>query len=49
MTAAAHQAVMLAAERYGPNTPELNVARRIEEDAAVDFRLPGDWPPPWER
>jgi 3-hydroxyisobutyrate dehydrogenase-like beta-hydroxyacid dehydrogenase len=49
MTAAAHQAFTLAAERYGPQTPELNVARRIEEDAALDFRLPGDWPPPWEQ
>ena len=49
MTTAAHHAFSLAAERYGLDTAELHVARRIEEDAGLDFRLPGDWPPPWEQ
>ena len=49
MTTAAHHAFSLAAERYGLDTAELHVARRIEEDAGLDFRLPGDWPSPWEQ
>ncbi len=48
MTDAAHAAFAAAAERYGPDAGELNVARRIEDDAGLSFRLPGEWTPPWE-
>ncbi len=48
-TAAAHHAFTVAADRYGPEAAELHVARRIEDDAGLDFRLPGDWTPPWEQ
>ncbi|MDL5160581.1 NAD(P)-dependent oxidoreductase [Actinomycetospora termitidis] len=49
MTAAAHQAFARAAERYGFDAAELHVARRIEDDAQLSFRLPGEWTPPWEQ
>lgn len=49
MTRAAHEAFTAAAERYGTHSAELNIARRIEEDAGLSFRLPGDWTPPWEQ
>jgi 3-hydroxyisobutyrate dehydrogenase len=49
MTAAAHQAFALAADRYGFDVAELHVARRVEDDAQLDFRLPGNWTPPWEQ
>lgn len=45
---AAREAFRIAAERYGPNAAELLVAKRIEEDAGLSFRLTGDWAPPWE-
>ncbi len=48
MTDAARAAFTLAADRYGLQAGEMHVARRIEEDAALSFRLPGDWTPPWE-
>ena len=43
MTQAATAAFDLAAERYGPAAAELHLARRIEDEAGLDFRLPGDW------
>jgi 3-hydroxyisobutyrate dehydrogenase len=49
MTDAAHATFARAAERYGPEEAELNVARRIEDDAQLSFRLDGDWTPPWEQ
>lgn len=49
MTAAAHQAFARAADRYGFDAAELHVARRIEDDAALSFRLDEDWTPPWEQ
>lgn len=49
MTAAAHQAFATAAERYGSDVGEMHVAKRIEDDAGLSFRLPGDWIPPWEQ
>ena len=48
MTAAARAAFARAAERYGPDAPELSVARRIEDDADLSLRLDGDWIPHWE-
>ena len=37
-----------ATERYGPDVGELHVAKRIEDDAQLSFRLDGDWIPHWE-
>ncbi|MEO6827678.1 MAG: NAD(P)-dependent oxidoreductase [Microbacteriaceae bacterium] len=48
MTDAARGAFTVAADRYGTDAPELVVAKRIEEDADLSFRLPGDWVAPWE-
>lgn len=49
MTAAAREAFTIASERYGPDAPELFVAKRIEDDAGVSMRLDGDWTPHWEK
>jgi 3-hydroxyisobutyrate dehydrogenase len=49
MTDAASAAFNLALERYGPEAAELHVAKRIEDDAQLSFRLDGDWTPPWEQ
>jgi 3-hydroxyisobutyrate dehydrogenase-like beta-hydroxyacid dehydrogenase len=49
LTDAARHAFTLAAERYGAQAAELHVAKRIEDDAGLSFRLPGDWTPPWEQ
>ena len=46
LTDAARAAFMLAADRYGTQAAELHVARRIEDDANLSFRLPGDWTHP---
>lgn len=48
MTDAARAAFSHAAERYGTAAAELHVARRIEDDEGLSFRLPGDWTAPWE-
>ncbi len=48
LTNAAQDAFALATERYGPGAAELHVAKRIEEDAQLSFRLPGNWTAPWE-
>lgn len=49
ITAAAHRAFTLSADRYGTDAGELHVARRIEDDAGLDFSLAGSWTPPWEQ
>ena len=49
MTDAAIAAFNIAIERYGAQAAELHVARRIEDDAELSFRLEGDWTPPWEQ
>ncbi len=49
MTEAAAATFARAADRYGPDVGELHVARRIEEDANLSFRMEGDWTPPWEQ
>ena len=49
MTAAAQGAFAVAADRYGPDKGELHVAKRIEDDANLSFRLEGDWVPHWEK
>ena len=49
MTEAAHAAFAEAAERYGRDQGELHVAKRIEDDSDLSFRLEGDWKPHWEK
>jgi len=49
MTAAAHETFQRAADRYGTDQGELHVAKRIEDDAGLSFRLEGDWTPHWEK
>ncbi|MGA0238666.1 MAG: NAD(P)-dependent oxidoreductase [Acidimicrobiales bacterium] len=48
MTAAAHDVFEDAAERYGRDVGELHVAKRIEDDNQLSFRMDGDWIAPWE-
>jgi 3-hydroxyisobutyrate dehydrogenase-like beta-hydroxyacid dehydrogenase len=48
MTDAARAVFADAGERYGRDVGELHVAKRLEDDAGIDFRVPGDWTPPWE-
>ena len=48
MTDAAHGVFENAAERYGRNVGELHVAKRLEDDAQLSFRMKGDWTAPWE-
>ncbi|MFZ4718332.1 MAG: NAD(P)-dependent oxidoreductase [Ilumatobacteraceae bacterium] len=49
MTDAATAAFDAAIDRYGSSAAELHVAKRIEDDAGLSFRLDGEWTPPWER
>jgi 3-hydroxyisobutyrate dehydrogenase-like beta-hydroxyacid dehydrogenase len=49
MTEAATATFTRATNRYGPHVGELHVARRIEDDTDLSFRLDGDWTPPWEQ
>ncbi len=48
MTERAVETFTRATERYGSAAGELHVAKRIEDDADLSFRLDGDWVPPWE-
>ena len=48
LTDAARAAFTDATERFGNDVGELHVAKRLEDDAGLDFRVPGDWTPPWE-
>ena len=48
MTEQANDTFARAADRYGTDAGELHVAKRIEDDANVSFRLEGDWVPHWE-
>ena len=49
MTEAAQRTFQRAAERYGRDVGELHVAKQIEDDAQLSFRLDGDWTPHWEK
>jgi len=49
MSEAATGAFTRAIERYGPDVGELHVAKRIEDDANLSYRLVGDWVPHWEK
>jgi 3-hydroxyisobutyrate dehydrogenase-like beta-hydroxyacid dehydrogenase len=48
LTDAARAAFGDAADRYGPDAGELHVAKRLEDDNGLEFRLDGDWTAPWE-
>lgn len=48
LTERANETFARAADRYGRDVGELSVARRIEDDAGLSFRLDGDWIPHWE-
>jgi 3-hydroxyisobutyrate dehydrogenase-like beta-hydroxyacid dehydrogenase len=48
LTDAARAAFVDALTRYGPDVGELHVAKRLEDDTGLSFRLDGEWTPPWE-
>ena len=48
MTEAAHGVFADAGERYGTDVGELHVAKRLEDDTGLSFRLDGSWTPPWD-
>lgn len=48
MTERANETFKRATDRYGADQGELHVAKRIEDDADLSFRLEGDWVPHWE-
>lgn len=48
MTDAAHGVFENSAERYGLGVGELHVAKRLEDDAQLSFRMDGDWTAPWD-
>ena len=48
LTDAARAAFTTAGERYGTDVGELHVAKRLEDDLGLSFRLDGDWTAPWE-
>ncbi len=48
MTQQAHATFKRATDRYGPDVGELHVAKHLEDDANLSFRLEGDWVPHWE-
>ena len=45
---AAHGVFQDAADRYGRDVGELHVAKRLEDDAGLSFRMEGDWTAPWD-
>jgi len=49
LTAQAAAVFAAAADRYGADQGELHVAKRIEDDTGLSFRLEGEWTPPWEQ
>ena len=49
LTAQAMAVFAAAADRYGADQGELHVAKRIEDDTGLSFRLEGEWTPPWEQ
>tara|TARA_Y100000590_G_scaffold193068_2_gene219408 strand:+ start:376 stop:1317 length:942 start_codon:yes stop_codon:yes gene_type:complete len=49
MTEASATTFARASERYGSDAGELHVAKRIEDDADLSFRMKGNWTPPWEQ
>ena len=37
-----------AGNRYSSGVGELHVAKRLEDDTCLSFRMDDDWTPPWE-
>ncbi len=48
LTDTARAAFQRAGQRYGLTAGEMHVAKQIEEDTNLSFRLEGDWTPHWE-
>lgn len=48
MTEQAQATFARATERYGSDVGELHVAKRLEDDTGLSFRMDGDWVPHWE-
>jgi 3-hydroxyisobutyrate dehydrogenase len=48
LTDAARAAFADAGQRYGGDVGELHVAKRLEDDTGLSFRMDGDWTPPWK-
>jgi 3-hydroxyisobutyrate dehydrogenase len=48
LTDAARAAFQDASDRYGGDVGELHVAKRLEDDTGLSFRMDGAWTPPWE-
>jgi len=48
LTTATHERFKEAGKRYGMQAGEMSVCRIVEDDAATDLRVSGDWPAPWE-
>lgn len=48
LTDAARAAFVESGERYGKDVGELHVAKRLEDDLGLSFRLEGEWTAPWE-
>lgn len=48
MTECAFETFGRATDRYGDGAGELHVAKRIEDDSDLSFRMDGDWVPHWE-
>ena len=48
LTDAARAAFLDAGNRYGGDVGELHVAKRLEDDTGLSFRMDGDWTAPWE-
>ncbi len=48
LTDAARAAFGDAGDRYGTAVGEMHVARRIEDDTGLSFRMEGEWTAPWE-
>jgi len=49
LTAQATAVFAAAADRYGADQSELHVAKRVENDTGLSFRLEGESTPPWEQ
>ncbi|RFB84278.1 hypothetical protein B5K08_28740 [Rhizobium leguminosarum bv. trifolii] len=44
---ACHARFREASDRYGPDAGEMTVCKVVEDDAAVELRVQGDWVAPW--
>ena len=49
LTERAQETFARATDQYGGGVGELHVAKRIEDETGLSFRLDGEWTPPWEQ